>query len=62
MTSVNGSGCFEDLGPAGATVVGCSGGTVTGLNFAAAQVLDLTATWSAANASNTITAYAATGQ
>jgi hypothetical protein len=61
MTSVNGSGCFEDLGTSGSLIGGCSGATTAGLNFAVSQALDMTVTWSAASSSNTITAYVAQG-
>lgn len=56
MVTVNGAGCFTDVGTSGAIIGGCASGQTAGLNFAAAQTLDIKFAWSAASASNTITA------
>ena len=56
MVAVNGAGCFVDVGTAGAIIGGCASGQTAGLDFAAAQTLDIQFAWSAASASNTITA------
>lgn len=56
MTAANGAGCFRDVGTSGAIIGGCASGQTTGLNFATSQVLDVKVQWSAASASNTITA------
>lgn len=56
MSSLNSSGCWADMTTHKG---GCASGTTTGLNFATAQTIDLTATWSAASSSNSITTYVA---
>lgn len=60
MTSVNASGCFNDVNASGAKIGDCEGSTTTGLDFSTAQSLDITLAWSAADPSNTLTAYVVT--
>lgn len=57
LTSTNGGGCMFITGTAGASLQGCaSTANATGLDFTTDQILDVTATWTTANAANTITA------
>jgi hypothetical protein len=57
ITTANTGGCFHFFGTAGAMIGGCAtSGSVSGLNFATNQALDVQVTWGTASASNTITA------
>jgi hypothetical protein len=55
LVTVNGAGCFTDVG-ASAIIGGCTSGQTGGLNFGTAQTLDIKFAWSAASSSNIITA------
>lgn len=57
LTSALAGGCVHFYGSAGAMLGGCaSSASVTGLNFAAKQGVDVQVTWGTASSSNTLTA------
>jgi len=58
LTTANVGGCLIYFGSSGGGATACSSGAVTGLAFYSNQTFDVQATWSAASASNTITANA----
>lgn len=56
LTTATGGGCIEFVGASGAEQIGCAtSGSITGLNFAADQLVDVKATWTTASASNVFT-------
>jgi hypothetical protein len=56
LTTAQVGGCVKFFGTAGAMIGGCtSSASVSGLNFAANQSVDVQVTWGTASASNTIT-------
>lgn len=56
LTTANVGGCVKFIGASSAVLAGCaSNASVSGLNFAADQAIDVKATWGTASVSNTIT-------